>query len=117
MYMRGSKLETEFGLRAAADSNNTGGEAFTSFAAGHFIIVIVAQIYSLEMVETKHAALRGGFCPVAFFLCRGEGYGAHLTLAAGLQCEGFALARLRGLMLWITSQTTRRLRVRKGEAI
>jgi len=30
-------LETEFGLRAAADANNTGGEAFTSFAAGHFL--------------------------------------------------------------------------------
>jgi len=29
-------LETEFGLRAAADAINTGGEAFTSFAAGHF---------------------------------------------------------------------------------
>ena len=29
-------LETEFGLRAAADVNNTGGEAFISFAAGHF---------------------------------------------------------------------------------
>ena len=34
--MRGFGLETEFGLRAAADANNTGGEAFTSFAAGHF---------------------------------------------------------------------------------
>jgi len=28
--------ETEFGLRAAADTNQTGGEAFNSFAAGHF---------------------------------------------------------------------------------
>jgi len=31
--------ETEFGLRAAADVNNTGGEAFNSLAAGHFFIV------------------------------------------------------------------------------
>jgi len=33
------ELETEFGLRPAADTNNTGGAAFTSFAAGHFFVL------------------------------------------------------------------------------
>jgi len=36
-------LETEFGLRAAADVNNTGGEAFISFAAGHFFSAGLGQ--------------------------------------------------------------------------
>jgi len=33
-----NRLETEFGLRAAADTNNTGGGAFKSFAAGHLFL-------------------------------------------------------------------------------
>jgi len=41
-------LETEFGLRAAADVKNTGGEAFTGFAAGHFLLVVQAGKLPLQ---------------------------------------------------------------------
>jgi len=34
--------ETEFGLRAAADANNTGGGSFTRVAAGHFLTMKIA---------------------------------------------------------------------------
>jgi hypothetical protein len=77
-------LETEFGLRAAADVKNTGGEAFTGFAAGHFFACSAGWKASTAKEDGN------------FFhnFCKQMKTALHLSIAAGLQCEGVAPAWL-----------------------